>query len=58
MITIKPQDIMQGTKSTRNNIPATMSIAEYKRKVKFVTGDAKGMVKVWSGMGLKMDIQI
>ena len=33
-----------------------MSVAEYKKKVKFVTGAADGMVKVWSGMGLKKDI--
>ena len=30
-----------------------MSVTEYKKKVKFVTGAADGMVKVWSGMHLK-----
>lgn len=32
-----------------------MSISEYSKKVKFVTGAADGMVKVWAGMGLKLD---
>ena len=32
-----------------------MSVNEYKKKVKFVTGAADGMVKIWSGMGLKLD---
>ena len=34
-----------------------MSIREYRKKVKFVTGGADGVVKVWSGMGLVRDIQ-
>ena len=34
-----------------------MSVSEYKKKVKFVTGAADGCVKVWSGMNLKKDIQ-
>ena len=29
-----------------------MSVAEYKKKVKFVTGAADGTVKVWTGMCL------
>lgn len=33
-----------------------MSLAEYKKKVKFVTGAGDGCVKVWSGMELKHDI--
>ena len=33
-----------------------MSVGEYKKKVKYVTGSADGMVKVWSGMSLKKDI--
>lgn len=33
-----------------------MSVAEYKKKVKFVTGAGDGTVKVWTGMGLKNDI--
>ena len=33
-----------------------MSVAEYKKKVKFVTGAGDGCVKVWSGMGLKKPI--
>ena len=39
-----------------------MSVAEYKKKVKFVTGASDGSVKVWSGMnmnggmGLKRDL--
>jgi len=32
-----------------------MSVAEYKKKVKFVTGCGDGVVKVWSGMHLKRD---
>ena len=56
MIIIKPQDIMQESASSRNTGPVKMSVAEYKKKVKFVTGAADGMVKVWSGMGLKKDI--
>ena len=44
-----------------------MSVSEYKKKVKFVTGCASGVVKIWSGMDkigkekvdapLKRDIQ-
>ena len=33
-----------------------MSVSQYKKKVKFVTGAADGMVKVWSGMGLKREV--
>ena len=32
-----------------------MSVNEYKKKVKFVTGASDGVVKVWSGMGLKLE---
>lgn len=32
-----------------------MSVSEYSKKVKFVTGSSDGMVKVWSGMNLKLD---
>ena len=56
MIIIKPQDLMQESASTRNATPVKMSVAEYKKKVKYVTGSADGMVKVWSGMSLKKDI--
>lgn len=34
-----------------------MSVAEYKKKVKFVTGAGDGMVKVWCGMSLKREVQ-
>lgn len=48
---------MQESAYQKNNVQAKMSVAEYKKKVKFVTGAADGCVKVWSGMGLKKDIQ-
>ena len=32
-----------------------MSVSEYKKKVKFVTGAGDGFVKVWVGMGLKRE---
>jgi len=35
-----------------------MSVSEYKKKVKFVTGSADGKVKVWSGVGLKREIDL
>ena len=56
MIIIKPQDLMQESASSRNANPVKMSVGEYKKKVKYVTGSADGMVKVWSGMSLKKDI--
>ena len=54
MIIIKPQDLMQESAyEKKNNVQRGMSVTEYKKKVKFVTGAADGMVKVWSGMQLK-----
>ena len=58
MIIIKPQDLMQESAYQKNNAPQKMSVAEYKKKVKFVTGGADGVVKVWSGMGLKREINL
>ena len=55
MIIIRPQDIMQ--ESSRSNAqPYKMSVSEYKKKIKFVTGDKDGIVKVWLGMNLRRDI--
>jgi len=57
MIIVKPQDLMQESAYAKNNVPQKMSVAEYKKKVKFVTGAGDGVVKVWSGMGLKREVQ-
>ena len=56
MIIIKPQDLMQESAHKSNTAPVKMSVAEYKKKVKFVTGSNDGMVKVWTGMGLRKEI--
>ena len=51
MIIIKPQETMHESAFQKNNgVPPKMSIREYRKKVKFVTGGADGVVKVWSGM--------
>ena len=55
MIIIKPEDLMQESAYQKNNAPQKMSVSEYKKKVKFVTGGEDGLVKVWSSMGLKLD---
>ena len=41
---------MQESVYNKNNNKKKMSVSEYKKKVKFVTGAADGIVKVWSGM--------
>lgn len=55
MIIIKPEDLMIESASKINQVQVKMSVAEYKKKVKFVTGCGDGVVKVWSGMHLKRD---
>ena len=43
---------MQESSYAKNNVQKKMSVSEYKKRVKFVTGSADGHVKVWSGMNL------
>ena len=52
LVIIKPQDLVQESSYQKNNVQHKMSLSEYKKRVKFVTGSADGQVKVWSGMGL------
>mgnify|MGYP000542381789 CR=1 FL=1 len=57
MIVIKPQDLMQESSyQSKNSVQQNMSVSEYKKKIKFVTGDKNGIVKVWSGMSLKREV--
>jgi len=56
MIIIKPQDLMQESSYQKNSAPQKMSVPEYKKKVKFVTGAGDGLVKVWAGMSLKKEV--
>ena len=53
MIIIHPRDLQQESAYQQNKEQQEMSLAEYKKKVKFVTGDNDGCVKVWEGMRLK-----
>ena len=57
MIIIKPQDTMHESAYQKNNgVQPKMSVREYSKKVKYVTGGADGVVKVWQGMSLYRDI--
>ena len=58
MIIIHPEDLMHESTYAANNTSQKkeMSVSQYKKKVKFVTGDKDGCVKVWTGMGLKMEV--
>lgn len=55
MITLKPEDMVEPSK-TSDGKSRGFTVREYKKKVKFVTGSADGMVKVWSGLKLNLEI--
>ena len=54
MIVLKPEDLSDI--SAKREQP--LSSAEYRKQVKFATGSADGIVKVWSGMALYNEMTI
>ena len=54
MIVLKPEDLSD-INSKREQ---PLSSAEYRKQVKFATGSADGIVKIWQGMGLFNEMTI